>query len=58
MNMINRVFQKKEKKKFAKNKMSFLIDWLWSLLYEWGFFQKKATILLVGLDNAGKTSLL
>ena len=39
-------------------KMSFLVSWFWNLLYEWGFFQKKATILLVGLDNAGKTSLL
>mmetsp|Transcript_4542 Transcript_4542/g.6342 ORF Transcript_4542/g.6342 Transcript_4542/m.6342 type:complete len:186 (+) Transcript_4542:70-627(+) len=36
----------------------FLFDWVWYLLFKWGFISKKATILLLGLDNAGKTTLL
>jgi len=38
--------------------MSFLWDWLWDLLYRFNLFKKDATILLLGIDNAGKTSLL
>jgi len=38
--------------------MSFLFDWIWTFFYKLGFLKKKATILLLGLDNAGKTTLL
>eukprot|EP00011_Vannellida_sp_DIVA3-517-6-12_P015217 CAMPEP_0114634722 /NCGR_PEP_ID=MMETSP0168-20121206/16120_1 /TAXON_ID=95228 ORGANISM="Vannella sp., Strain DIVA3 517/6/12" /NCGR_SAMPLE_ID=MMETSP0168 /ASSEMBLY_ACC=CAM_ASM_000044 /LENGTH=189 /DNA_ID=CAMNT_0001846419 /DNA_START=27 /DNA_END=596 /DNA_ORIENTATION=+ len=37
--------------------MSFF-DWFWDLFYAMGFFKKNATVLLLGLDNAGKTTLL
>ena len=36
----------------------FIIDWFKSA-FEWaGFFQKNANIIFLGLDNAGKTTLL
>jgi len=35
-----------------------MFEWIWQLLYYLGFWQKKATIILLGLDNAGKTTLL
>jgi len=36
----------------------FALNWIWTLLYKIGLLQKRASILLVGLDNAGKTTLL
>ena len=36
----------------------FLVEWFQSLLYQLGFFSKDATVLLVGLDNAGKTTIV
>ena len=39
-----------------------MLDWLWSstrTLFEWlGIFNKNATLIFLGLDNAGKSSLL
>eukprot|EP01130_Rhizamoeba_saxonica_P018626 TRINITY_DN9388_c0_g1_i1.p1 TRINITY_DN9388_c0_g1~~TRINITY_DN9388_c0_g1_i1.p1 ORF type:complete len:181 (+),score=36.79 TRINITY_DN9388_c0_g1_i1:47-589(+) len=35
-----------------------MFDWLWNLMWKFGWVQKEATIVLVGLDNAGKSTLL
>lgn len=35
-----------------------LVSWLLQMMYRVGLYRKRATILLLGLDNAGKTTLL
>ena len=38
--------------------MSFLWSWLWKQLADWGLAQKTGKLVLLGLDNAGKTTLM
>ncbi len=38
--------------------LSFLLDWFWAAVYRWGLWKKDAVLVLLGLENAGKSTLL